>query len=359
MIIGHGGNVKALARRLCCPEKDIIDMSCNLNPLGPPEGFETYLKENIKAIRSLPEPDAKGVIQAFSKAKNIDPKRVTAGNGTTWFIYTLIQALKPENVLICGPVYSDYKDACIMHKVKYTFINSNDDSLFVHDLDKISAMADRFDMIFICNPNNPAGNLIDRKDLIRLIEKHSNTIFVVDESYLPFVHDAQDLSLINDTDFSNLVVLSSMSKIFSVPGLRTGFLTGNPVIIEKISNYYQPWSINSLAQKGVIHLLEQEEENRSFIEKSGQFIKQARMNFQDSLKNTRQILLFPSKTSFILAKLNSTLNSDDLCRYIGDQKILIRDCSNFDGLSDKFVRFSLKTQEINNNLVKFLKQALK
>ena len=100
MIIGHGGNVTALAKRLCCPVEDIIDMSSNLNPLGPPKGFETYIKDNIKEIRSLPEVDAMGVVQAFSKAKNIDPSRVAAGNGTTWFIYTLILALASKTLVL-------------------------------------------------------------------------------------------------------------------------------------------------------------------------------------------------------------------------------------------------------------------
>lgn len=359
MIIGHGGNVKALAKRICCPTEEIIDMSSNLNPLGPPKGFEAYLKENIEEIRSLPEVDAMGLIQAFSKAKDIDPARIAAGNGTTWFIYTIIPALKVKKVLICGPAYSDYKDACIMHGVKYTFVHSDEDFLFVHDLDRISDMAGNFDTIFICNPNNPTAGLIAKEDLVRLIKKHPETLFVVDESYLPFVHGAEELSLINNTELENLILLSSMSKIFTIPGLRTGFLTGDSKIINRVMNYSQPWSINALAQKGVIYLLERKEEIKPFLEKTRQFIKKERDNFSDNLRHTNGITLCPSQTSFVLAKLTGKLKADDLCQYIGDQKILIRDCSNFHGLSDKFVRFSLKTQDLNNRLVAFIKQALK
>ena len=359
MIIGHGGNVKALAKRLCCPPEEIIDMSSNLNPIGPPRGFEAYLKENIKEIESLPEVDAMGLVLAFSKAKNIDPVRVAAGNGTTWFIYTLIQALNQKKVLICGPAYSDYKDACIMHNVEYTFFNSDEDSLFVHDLNKISDMADNFNMIFICNPNNPTAGLIAREDLVSLIKEHPGTLFVVDESYLPFVHGAEELSLIKNTELVNLITLSSMSKIFRVPGLRTGFLTADPEIINRVMKYYQPWSINALAQKGVSYLLEKEDQNQVFLKKTRQFIKEERESFTGNLKSTNGIKLFSSETSFILAKLTGNLTSDDLCRYIGDQKILIRDCSNFDGLSDRFVRFSLKTQDLNKRLANLIQQALK
>jgi len=359
MIIGHGGNKRALANKLGCSVKEIIDMSSNLNPLGPPAGFETYIQDNVREIRSLPEVDAMGMIQAFSKSRGIDLNRIAVGNGTTWFIYTLILALKSEKVLICGPAYSDYKDACIMYNVDYSFSNSSEDFLFVHDLDKISDMTGNFDTIFICNPSNPTAGLIAKEDLVKLIKKHPDTLFVVDESYLPFVYEAEALSLINNKELANLVVLASMSKIFRVPGLRTGFLIANPEIINRIMHYYQPWSINSLAQKGVIYLLEKEDQNKVFLEKTRKFIKEERENFVNNLKDTEAIKLFPSETSFILAKLTSDLKSDDLCKYIGEHKILIRDCANFYGLSDKFVRFSLKTQDLNKKLADLIKQALK
>ena len=359
MIIGHGGNVKALAKRLCCPVEEIVDMSSNLNPTGPPEGFESFLKNNIKEIRSLPEADAMGVVNAFSSAKDIDPSRIAAGNGTTWFIYTIIPALQSKNVLICGPAYSDYKDACIMHNAKFTYANSDESSLFLHDLNKISDVADQFDTIFICTPNNPTGALVSRDDLIDLVQSHSDTFFVIDESYLPFVNNAEELSLVGNTSLDNLIVLSSMSKIFRIPGLRTGFLTGAPEIIKKVMNYYQPWSVNSLAQKGVIYLLEKEDKNQSFLEQTRQFIKEERESFVENLKDTNGIKLFSSEASFVLAKLTGDVKSDDLCQYIGSHKILIRDCSNFDGLSDRFVRFSLKTRDLNNRLATLLKQALK
>ncbi|MCP3901608.1 MAG: aminotransferase class I/II-fold pyridoxal phosphate-dependent enzyme, partial [Desulfobacteraceae bacterium] len=168
-----------------------------------------------------------------------------------------------------------------------------------------------------------------------------------------------DLSLANNTEFANLIVLVSMSKIFTIPGLRTGFLVAKPEVINKVMKYYQPWSINALAQKGVIYLLEKEDENKEFLEKTRLFIKEERERFVNNLKIVEGIKLFDSSTSFVLAKLTNSLKSEDFCKYIGDQKVLIRDCSNFDGLSDKFVRFSLKTQDLNNRLVNFIQQALK
>ncbi len=358
MIIGHGGNINALAQRIGCPENEIIDMSSNINPMGPPQGFEEYIKENIKRLRSLPEVDAMGMIRAFARAKNIDINRIASGNGTTWFIYTLIQAMNPGRVLILAPAYSDYKDACIMYNVPFTFFYSHEVDLFVHDLDKVSWLADKYDMVFICNPNNPSGGLIPGQDIVKLIKGRPDTLFVVDESYLPFVHKAEDLSLINDTELTNSVVLTSMSKIFGVPGLRTGFMTAAPEIITRVMHYYQPWSINCFAQAGISYLLDQEDQNSKFINKTRQFISRERKRFMAEFKGVRGIKLFFSETSFILAKLCLNIASGDFVNFIGDHKILIRDCSNFDGLSEKFVRFSLKTDKLNKKLIDLIKGAL-
>ncbi len=99
MIIGHGGNIKDLAKTLGCANEDIIDMSSNLNPLGPPESIEEVIKDNLVKIRSLPEPDAVSIRKGFARFHGIDPAQVVAGNGTTFFIYTIPKALGSKKVL--------------------------------------------------------------------------------------------------------------------------------------------------------------------------------------------------------------------------------------------------------------------
>ena len=359
MIIGHGGNIRNLAKKLDCTADDIIDMSSNLNPLGPPETIETVICDNLVKIQSLPEPDAITMRKGFARFHDIDPDTVVAGNGTTWFIYTIPQALGSKKVLIAGPTYSDYKDACLMHDIPFEHCIAQAQELFRPDTDAISRMAHSADLVFICNPNNPTGSLIPREKLDYLVKKHEGTVFIIDESYLPFVDGANDISMVSETRYDNLIVLSSMSKIFRIPGLRTGFLTANPAIVEKIMGYYQPWSVNSLAQAVIEHIFKHPERIEPFYQKTRDYIKKEKQVFLKKLGNVQGLELLDSCTYFILARLTGEKKSAEFCEQIGRQKILVRDCSNFFGLSDQYVRFSLKKRTINERLADLIKKVMK
>ncbi|MGD8262442.1 MAG: aminotransferase class I/II-fold pyridoxal phosphate-dependent enzyme, partial [Desulfobacterales bacterium] len=113
MIGGHGGNIYDMARRLGCLTTDIIDMSSNMNPLGPPPGLLDYLADNIlTATTQLPEVDSSEMTENFAAYLGVDAHRLLAGNGTTQFIYSIPRVLETRKALIVGPTYSDYVDAC-------------------------------------------------------------------------------------------------------------------------------------------------------------------------------------------------------------------------------------------------------
>ncbi len=358
MIIGHGGNKQDLARRLNCSVDEITDMSSNLNPLGPPEFIERVLRDNLLKINSLPEPDASSLCKGFARFHQMDDCRVIAGNGTTWFIYTLPYSLASKKVLIAGPTYSDYKDACRMHDIDFLHCHAAPSDGFNLDIDLLSKMAQTADTVFICNPNNPTGTMVSREKLEYLLKKHSCTIFVVDESYLPFVDDFEKQTLVAQTRYDNLIVLSSMSKIFTIPGLRTGFLSAPEALVKKIMGHYQPWSVNALAQAVITFIFDHPETIEPFYKKTRAYIKTEKQKFLDVLFREDRLELFPSSTYFILARLTGRFRSKQFCEKIGSAGILIRDCSNFEGLSDEYVRFSLKLQSDNRNLADRIKQVL-
>lgn len=357
MIIGHGGNKQALAQRLGCPVHEIIDMSSNLNPLGPPPEISDLIGGSLEELHSLPEPDALTLRTGFARFHAIDPDQVMAGNGTTWFIYAVPMALKSKKVLICGPTYSDYKDACTMYGIEYTHALAKRENGFSPNLDEISELAGQADLVFLCNPNNPTGALVAREQIISLLQRHPDTCFLIDESYLPFVDNAQDISLVSETAYPNLLVLSSMSKIFRIPGLRTGFLSGDRALIEKVFHYYQPWSVNSLAQSVISRVFERPEFILPFYEATREFTARESRVFLDAIKDCRGLRIVPGATYFILAELEG-MTAPEFCAGVGQDKILIRDCTNFHGLTQQFVRFSLKNREINLKLAQSIKRVL-
>ncbi len=298
------------------------------------------------------------MVQGFSRYHDIDPDTVTAGNGTTWFIYTLPLALQARKVLILGPTYSDYGDACRMHGIDPFFCVAKPDDGFEPDLADVSEKAAGAELVFICNPNNPTGVLFSSSFITTLLKEHPRVCFVVDESYLPFVDESDTRSLIRaGTRYPNLMVLSSMSKIFAIPGLRTGFLSGSADLIEKVRRYSQPWNVNALAQAVINDIYGHPEQIAPFYEKTRVFIAREKQWFLKQTGNIPGLKPVPGCTGFILSRLQHH-TAPQVCRRVGQDRILIRDCTNFHGLDHRFVRFSLKDRKCNLKLAESLTKAL-
>ena len=353
MLKGHGGNRIELARQLGCPPQEIIDMSSNINPLGPPPGLIKYLKEQIDAVGKFPEVDSREITAQFANQSRIDPDRVLAGNGTTQFIYALPQALGISSALIAAPTYSDYADACRLNHVKTTFVIAEESRNFQPNLEEIKKYLNEVDSVFICNPNNPTGTLIPADDLRALCQAYPDTIFIVDESYLSFIPGAEDKS-IRRQDLDNLLVLVSISKIFAIPGLRIGFVVSSPERTKQLKRFLQPWSVNSLAQMATGYLMIRKDEVNAFIEKTNQLIISERNRFAAELEDIPDIILYPSAANFFVARLQNHLYAAEVCSRLAEHKILVRNCDNFYGLSNRHIRISLKLPEQNRMLMQRL-----
>ncbi len=355
MIIGHGGDIHGLAEQLGCDPTAITDMSSNVNPLGPPPGLRDHLQASLEQIHWLPEVDAHTATAAFADWHGVKPQQVLAANGTTQLIYTLPQALECRNALILGPTYADYADACRMHGVSFDYLFAKPENGFFPDLEGLDRNAANHDIVFICNPNNPTGRLIPADSLIALCQAHLRTFFVVDESYLPFAPHSQSLMT---AELDNLLVLNSMSKIFRVPGLRIGFLKAAKPVIARFMRYFLPWSVNALAQAAVCFLARQRESMAEFVKTSQRFLQKERTAFVDAFSDSPGICFFPSTTSFLLARVSQPLEAGTVCQALARQGILIRNCANFTGLSERYIRISLKTAQANQGLAKLLGEIL-
>jgi len=353
LIEGHGGDIYRMARVLNCSPSQIVDMSSNVSPLGMPPGLEDYLRQGLRELISLPEVDSEELRSNFANKWNISENQVVVGNGTTEFIYILPVALGIKKALIVGPTYADYADACAVFNVTYSFYLALEENDFKPNIDHVELSLRGVDTVFICNPNNPTGHLIPGNTLKELCEDNPEKIFIVDESYLPFVVDGQNETLINKA-LKNVVVLRSFSKIFGIPGLRLGFLSASPDIIQKIGRHKRPWNVNRLAQLAGIFLLGQDQ----FIKDVGHFTKKERTGFLKQLRDVTGLRPFSGVTNFILFKLVGRLKAADVCKRLAQNRILIRDCSNFYGLSDRFIRIALKTPEENNICIQRLRDIL-
>ncbi|MEW6079082.1 MAG: threonine-phosphate decarboxylase [Thermodesulfobacteriota bacterium] len=352
MIKGHGGNIYDLARELGCPPADIIDMSSNVNPFGPPPGLLDFLAGKLEQVTALPEVDAGEIRRAFAGRHGLDPARVLAGNGTTQLIYILPRSLKSHRALILAPTYADYADACRMNGVPFDYLTADECAGFVHNPEDISrAVVDSgADTVFICNPNNPTGTLLSARAIADLCRTHTRARFIIDESYLGFVPDGKNASMMYENVPDNAIVLNSMSKIFRVPGLRIGFVFASRPVTDAVADFLLPWSVNSLSQAAVAWLMQNNDAVSRFVDQTVALLEEEKQFLADRVKAISGIRLFASVTSFVLAALIKQGQADGLCRFLAGHGILIRNCANFYGLSSRHVRFSLKTRAENSIL---------
>jgi threonine-phosphate decarboxylase len=354
MINGHGGNIFEMSQRIGCRPSEILDMSSNMNPLGPMDGIISHLKERLSTISALPEAGANRITASFAAHHGIRPEQTLAGNGTTQFIYSFPRALQMKRALIVGPTYADYADACSLQKVSCEFLMSSHDHDFDPDMNALMDTSGAFDTVYICNPNNPTGRMIPIEQINALCRRHPSVRFIVDESYLPFVTVEHRRSVIG-TDLDNLIVLHSMSKIFTVPGLRIGFVVASKKLIDQLRPYTPPWSVNCLAQATVEYIMTHTGEVESFIETTADFVCKESRAFREDFKNHSEIKFYPSATVFLLGRLKNRLTSTQVQQELLKERILIRDCANFKGLSDRFIRIALKSEADNRRLAKVLK----
>jgi threonine-phosphate decarboxylase len=224
---------------------------------------------------------------------------------------------------------------------------------FSPGIEQIDQALDKVDTIFICNPNNPTGALIPADALRNLCRSHSKKNFIIDESYLDFVPDAKKETLVN-SGLDNVIVLLSVSKIFKIPGLRTGFITACGDRIEKFRSHLLPWSTNSLAQLAIDYIADRKIVIQSFINETRNYIRNQRQQFYNAIGNDGRFKLFKSQAPFVLIKLGRGLSANDVWQRLAREKILIRRCTNVQGLSDRFIRISLKSPDDNRLLASSL-----
>jgi len=353
MIQGHGGNVYTLADRLGCRPDEIADVSSNINPLGPPPGLMDHLRDQMSSVCALPEVDSRTIEMLMARYMGVDPRSVVAGAGTTQFIYAMFGILASRRVLIVGPTYADYADACRLAGLSFEHLLATPQDRFRVDLNRLDRMAGTADTVVICNPNNPTGALMPKAALLDLCRRYPETRFVIDESYLGFVPGADAMTLAA-FGLDNVIVLHSFSKLFRLPGLRIGFLIAAPAWAERFRDIRLPWSLNSLSQAAVAFITNNVASTGRFVADSREYIIRERSLFDERLGGHSGLKFYPSHTTFFLVELPAGLDAPTVWERFARERILVRDCSNFFGLGERFIRIAVNQPEINLKVVNML-----
>lgn len=333
MIHGHGDDLYRSAAEVKANFSTNVWYEADTAPLCQ------FLTERLSGIFHYPEPDAGSFRKVAAAYHRVQPGNILAGNGATELFYIVAHAFAGGNTLLPVPSFMEYEDACNLY-------DHNVELLSAPDPDDLPADAN---LMFICNPNNPDGRIWTTDDIRTLLARYPDMVLVIDESFIHFAPGAATaIPLLRE--YTNLLVIRSMTKCYAIPGLRLGYMLGNEALVEFIAGFGQPWSVNALAIEAGKYLLRHGE--------SG--LPDARLLLQRQQQFARRIAAIPgfrpcpSQTSFFL--IETDYDSTDLKRWLLESHgILIRDASNFRGLDNHFFRINTLTDEKNELLIKALK----
>lgn len=352
IIYSHGGNIARAAREYGIPEKDFIDFSASINPLGPSPTVYKAITEELWRITHYPDPDCGQLPAMLARHLGVGKENLSLGNGGAELIFTLPRALRIKSALVAAPTFSEYAEAVKASGGAVEYFSLG------REIEGIQHSLTGVDAIFICNPNNPTGVVQDRSFLMPLIDwaEKAGVFVIVDEAFMDFVQDRREISLMSEACCrSRLVVLYSMTKFFGIPGLRLGAAVANPETTAMLKKSKDPWSVNVLACAAGQAALR----DKKHMEDTLRIVREERSYLFSELSSIPGVKPLPSAANFLLIDISGTgLTPGTLVEKMGRWGILVRNCSNFHGLEIPCIRVAVRNRDQNQTLLKVLKRVI-
>ncbi len=351
----HGGDIWEASRRAGKSPGEILDFSSSVNPFGLPKKAASAVKDGLRYASPYPDPASFSLRQALSIFHAIDPNDIVPGNGSTELIYALPRVLRPERALVVEPAFSEYRNSLELSGCRTESLVLREEEGFRLDLDRFDRKVKRgYGAVYVANPSNPAGALIGKETLMeaaRLCRK-SGAWLIVDEAFMDFCEEGSVKSSAGRE--KNLIVLRSMTKFFSMAGLRLGFLIADGGTAKRFRKSLLPWSVNTLAAYAAMGALK----DRAYIKKTLGWLGPERAFFSNALAGLG-LKVFPSSANFLMAKTAPNQPpANEIRERLLSYGILIRDLNAFKGLGQRYLRVAVRTKKENVKLVNALRRAL-
>lgn len=351
----HGGTVFAIARSLGIPPEEMLDFSANINPLGPAPGVREAVCSSFHRNLHYPDRGCVELRRALAGFHGIDVGSIVVANGSTELIYLLPRLLPGKRGLIVAPAFSEYTRALEREGwgTDYLILSAADG--FTLSLDTLAArLAEGCDLLFLCNPANPTGTLLPLPMIeeIHRLCRNSGTFLILDEAFMDFHEEESAKRMLCGSGGG--IVLRSMTKFYAIPGLRLGYALGAEDVIRRCSEFLEPWSVNTPAQiAGVASLADP-----GYRERTIRYVTAERDALAAGLASLPGLQPFPSAANYLLVEMDNGLTAAALRDRLLAGRIIIRDCSNFEGLDGRFFRVAVRTGEENSRLLNALAEVL-
>ena len=360
----HGGEIK---------DKIEYDFSVNVNPLGMPDYVKKAIVESIDSLCEYPDRLCTELRNSIAKHEGIDANQILCGNGASELIMAVCAFAANEfttqnesigvtmparrmTALVQAPTFSGYERAVKAYGGEVVYYRNYNEAIAIIENSTENAVAKRkandINIIFICNPNNPTGEVVNKKEFIKLLDiaKDKNILVVVDECFIDFTHEE---SLVDQTGYDNLIVVKAFTKFYALAGVRLGFICARQELCERIANYLPEWNVSTIAQLAGRVALSDEESADRWKKDTLKLIDVERAYLIDKL-TALGFEVSDSKANFLLCKSKDS----DIWEKLRNVGILVRDCGNFNGLNSSYIRICVSTHEKNEILINALKSII-
>ena len=342
----HGGDIYR--------NKVDIDLSTNINPLGCPEYIKEAIRDSIDAVDKYPDHTYSSLRNELRNYLGLkDSINLEIFNGASEFISSFISFFRPSKALLLAPSFIGYKRALEAVGTEINWFYLKEENKFNVDGQILNEIKNkRYDVLFITNPNNPTGRLINKDLMERIIKEaaENDTVVIVDECFLKMTGKYDESSVLHQIEkYDNLICLNAFTKTFAIPGVRLGWAAFS----KKFNDYIKvipEWNISTIADSVGRRILSSDK-TKEYIKKTLDYLEIEKAFFRDRLKEFKNIKYYDFDADFVLIK-----TSIDLYQELLKRKILIRDCSDYTGLGGGFYRIAIKSHEESIRLFDNLKE---
>ncbi|TLX76543.1 aminotransferase class I/II-fold pyridoxal phosphate-dependent enzyme [Labilibacter sediminis] len=329
MLIGHGNHTADLNKSIQ------IDFSSNIWYGRLNNDLLKHLQLSLAKICNYPTVDASDLQKEVAGHYHLNQDNVCVTSGATEAFYLIAHAFKNCSSSILCPSFSEYTDAANMYQHEVSFVSNSEVS---------SSLKFISQLVWIGNPNNPDAKLISPDTIEDLLKGNPQSIFIIDEAYGELCYGFQSAEELIGK-YENLVVIKSVTKLCSIPGLRLGYILSNADLIKKVAAYRMPWSVSTMALEAGRFIFK----HYSDFSLDTKQLNEESLLFQKQLAAVDGLKVYPSPTNYFLIELHNR-TAAELKEYLVDNYgILIRDCANFYGLSKHHFRLAIQGKA-NNEL---------
>lgn len=321
-----------------------LDFSVNLNPMGIPGPVMDECVRALSDLTNYPDHMQQGLREAIASMEGAETDDIVCGNGASELIMATVHAIRPAKALITAPCYAGYRYALEAGGAEIREYILKESENFVLDDSFLEEITDDLDLIFLGDPNNPSGRLIDRELLNRIKEacRAKGICLVMDECFKPLTARGTNSPDTGD----GTVYLRAFTKTLAIPGLRLGYIVcREKAVTNKIRGQLPEWNISVMAQRAGITAAGFAASRSDYMTASLKLIEEERSYLTEELTGMG-IKVYPSDTSYLLIK-----SREGLYERLLEKDILIRRCDDYSGLDGSFFRLAVRTHNDNEKLI--------